>query len=55
MTTEKVRVNGESEPNEHGYRSYSLGEFTFKRDEHFAHIEWPTGHHVMAEDPYLKA
>jgi hypothetical protein len=42
-------------PNEQGYRSYSLGEFTFRRDEHFAHIDWPTGRHVMAVEPFLKA
>jgi len=41
--------------NEHGYRSYSLGGFTFRRDEFFAHIEWPTGRHVLSVDSFLRA
>lgn len=55
MTTSKMQEVRESAPNEHGYRSFSLGEFTFKRDEHFAHIEWPTGRHVMSVETFLKA
>jgi Hydroquinone 1,2-dioxygenase large subunit N-terminal len=43
------------EPNAHGYRSYSLGEFTFSRDEYFAHVTWPTGTHVMSIDGFLRA
>ena len=35
-----------SEPNEHGYRSFSLGEVTFSRDEYFVYVKWPTGRHV---------
>jgi hypothetical protein len=44
-----------TEPNKHGYRSYSLGEFRFTRDEYFAYVEWPTGKHVMSVDAFLKA
>jgi hypothetical protein len=44
-----------TEPNESGYRSFRLGGFTFRRDEHFAHIEWPTGRHVMSVEAFLKA
>jgi hypothetical protein len=43
------------EPNAHGYRTYSLGEFTFSRDEYFAHVTWPTGSHVMSIDGFLRA
>ena len=41
--------------NQHGYRSFELGEFTFSRDEYFAHIGWPTGSHVMSIDDFLRA
>ena len=33
--------------NEYGYRSFSLGEFRFERDEYFAHLAWPGGSHTM--------
>ena len=36
--------------NVNGYRSFEAGSFTFKRDEYFARITWPTGSHVMAID-----
>ena len=26
----------------HGYKSFTLGSFTFRRDEYFAHISWKT-------------
>ena len=32
-------------PNAAGYQTFSLGGFTFSRDEYFAHITWPTGTH----------
>ena len=41
--------------NEHGYRTFTLGEFTFNRDEYFAHINWPTGNHTMSIDDFLRA
>jgi hypothetical protein len=44
-----------SEPNADGYRDFSLGEFTFKRDEYFVYISWPTGHHIMSVDAFLRA
>lgn len=44
-----------SEVNQYGYRSFSLGEFTFSRDEYFAHIGWPTGSHVLSIDAFLRA
>src|SRR5919197_1005492 len=54
QTPEPVQVQA-SEPNEHGYRSFLLGEFTFSRDEYFAYITWPTGSHVMSVDAFLRA
>ena len=43
------------ERNEHGYATFRLGGFSFSRDEHFAHIEWPTGRHVTSVEAFLKA
>ena len=43
------------DPNEAGYRPFELGEFTFRRDDYFVYIEWPTGSHVMSADAFLKA
>src|SRR5205809_7889998 len=44
-----------SGPNEHGYRSFSLGEVTFSRDEYFVYVKWPTGRHVMSADAFLRS
>jgi len=35
-TTETLPEIGSIEPNQHGYRTFSLGSFTFARDEYFA-------------------
>jgi hypothetical protein len=43
------------EVNEHGYRTFELGEFRFSRDEYFAHISWPTGNHTISVDCLLRA
>jgi len=48
----KVDASG---PNEHGYRTFRLGEFEFTRNEYFTYISWPTGRHVMSADSFLKA
>ena len=42
-------------PNAHGYKSFTIGGFTFSRDEFFAHVSWPTGRHVMSVDTFLRA
>lgn len=44
-----------TDQNTQGYRSYSLGEFSFTRDEYFVYIDWPTGSHVMSADAFLRA
>jgi hypothetical protein len=44
-----------SEPNQSGYRSFTVGGFTFSRDEYFATIEWPTGSHQLAVDAFLRS
>ncbi len=38
-----------------GYDSYRLGQFTFSRDEYFAHISWPKGNHIIEIDRFLRA
>jgi len=48
-TTNQVGVN------QHGYRTFQIGHFSFSRDEYFAHIEWPGGSHLMPVDRFLKA
>jgi hypothetical protein len=55
MTTTDTAAVTASEPNEEGYRSYTLGSFRFRRDEFFAHIDWPTGSHVLSIDTFLRA
>jgi hypothetical protein len=53
-TAPEVRVDA-TEANEHGYRTYRIGEFEFRRNEYFVYITWPTGRHVMSADAFLKA
>lgn len=38
-----------------GYRSFQAGSFTFRRDEYFAHIAWPSGQHQIPIDAFLRA
>lgn len=53
-TAPEVRVDA-TEANEHGYRTFKLGEFEFRRNEYFVYVTWPTGRHVMSADAFLKA
>jgi len=46
---------GSIEPNQHGYRTFTLGSFGFTRDEYFAHVTWPKGHHMLPVDAFLRA
>src|SRR5579859_6706851 len=56
MTVADAAARSEaSEPNDFGYRAFSLGQFHFSRDEYFAYVSWPTGHHVMSVDAFLRA
>ncbi len=41
--------------NETGYRSFSAGSFSLRRDKYFAHISWPGGRHQMPVDVFLRA
>ena len=53
--TDAAARSDASEPNEFGYRSFTLGQFEFSRDEYFAYVNWPTGRHVMSVDAFLRA
>jgi hypothetical protein len=44
----------ETAPNDTGYRSFTIGGFTFSRDEYFATISWPTGNHQIRVDEFLR-
>ncbi|MGW0712391.1 hypothetical protein ACWD4G_41745 [Streptomyces sp. NPDC002643] len=55
MTTTAEPTVIASQPNEVGYRDYTLGQFHFRRDEYFAYITWPTGSHMMSVDSFLRA
>jgi hypothetical protein len=52
--TDTQAVTG-TEPNEFGYREFSIGGFHFRRDEFFAHVSWPTGSHVLSVDAFLRS
>ncbi len=44
-----------SEPHEiYGYRDFKLGNFSFHRDEYFAHIRWPKGSHTIDIGSFLR-
>jgi Hydroquinone 1,2-dioxygenase large subunit N-terminal len=55
MTDTTARPDRMGEVNQHGYPSFQLGEFTFSRDEYFAHVTWPTGNHTLSIDGFLRA
>jgi hydroquinone 1,2-dioxygenase large subunit-like protein len=55
MATQTVPEVRASQPGADGYRGFSLGEFSFRRDEYFVYVKWPTGTHVMSADTFLKA
>src|SRR6185312_2588301 len=38
-----------------GYKTFSVGKFTFERDEYFAHIHYPGNQHIMQIDAFLRA
>ena len=53
--TETLPEIGSIEPNRHGYRTFTLGKFTFSRDQYFVHVRWPNGTHMLAADAFLRA
>ena len=55
QSTDTLPEIGSIEPNRHGYRTFTLGSFTFTRDEYFADVAWPKGHHMLPVDAFLRA
>jgi hypothetical protein len=48
----KNMINNSSIEN---YQTFTLGRFTFRRDEYFAYIHWPQAEHIMPIDQFLRA
>jgi len=38
-----------------GYQTFSIGGFTFQRDEYFCHVMYPGGRHTMPIEAFLRA
>ncbi len=55
MTVADVNVQVSADTNNEGYHTFALGEFTFRRDEYFVYVTWPTGSHMMSVDAFLRA
>ena len=53
--TQKHRTEISAPDNYTGYRTFRVGPFGFRRDEYFAHIDWPKGKHIMPIDAFLRA
>jgi hypothetical protein len=53
--TIQTDVDRSAAVNDDGYHEFKLGEFTFRRDEYFVYISWPTGQHMMGADAFLRA
>lgn len=51
----EVAIKRSAAVNTEGYHEFKVGEFTFRRDEYFAYITWPTGSHMMSADAFLRA
>ncbi len=54
-TVDTLPELGSIEPNQHGYRDFTLGKFAFSRDQYFVHVRWPNGTHMLAADAFLRA
>ncbi|MFD4599793.1 hypothetical protein ACFWPQ_17400 [Streptomyces sp. NPDC058464] len=53
--TVQIDVDRSAGVNADGYHEFKLGEFSFRRDEFFVYITWPTGSHIMSADAFLRA
>ena len=53
--TRQHRMDSSGPDNYTGYRSFSAGSFNFRRDEYFAHVDWPKGRHIIPIDAFLRA
>jgi hypothetical protein len=55
MNIQSARIVAAGTEPDTGYEAFRLGGFTFRRDEYFAHIEWPKGSHIIEIDRFLRA
>lgn len=53
--TIQIDVDRSTDVTTDGYHEFKLGEFSFRRDEFFVYIGWPTGSHMMSVDAFLRA
>jgi len=38
-----------------GYQDFSIGSFTFRRNEYFAYVDYPDGEYVMPIDAFFES
>lgn len=55
MSTATLTFTTSSVVNQEGYQSFRIGQFTFERDEYFAHILYPGNRHIMPIEAFLRA
>ncbi len=55
MDIQSAKITATGTDPDTGYDSFRLGGFTFRRDEYFAHIGWPSGSHIIEIDRFLRA
>jgi hydroquinone 1,2-dioxygenase large subunit-like protein len=55
MSTATLTTIGTSVQAKLGYESFTIGKFTFERDEYFAHIVYPGNRHIMPIEAFLRA
>ena len=53
--TETRRGRRPPSPTSRAIAQFTLGGFTFSRDEFFANVTWPTGSHILCVDAFLRA
>jgi len=55
MSTATLTSTAASIVNKEGYQSFKIGQFSFERDEYFAHILYPGNRHIMPIEAFLRA
>ena len=55
MSTATLTSTASSVVNQEGYQTFKIGQFTFERDEYFAHILYPGNRHIMPIEAFLRA
>jgi hypothetical protein len=55
MSTATLTPTTTAVVNKEGYQSFRIGQFSFERDEYFAHILYPGNRHIMPIEAFLRA